>query len=239
MKNKVILFISICVVVTLLVTLGIYFYVNSYNELKIDKDKTYVYDAVFDTGNLVSSYTKQYGVFYLSDIVMPFINIDSSDAVIANNNIKDIYNELLKTYEKGISDSFTFVEYADYEYYINDDLLSLYITYGISTQSGSVPNTLTYNFNLNNGKLVKFNKATKYMGVKDIDKKVKGEIKKTVDGFISDSSKKDYYINKAYDNYLNSEEIMYYYDSNGDLNIVLEFIVPYDSGIDYYVLTIK
>jgi hypothetical protein len=131
------------------------FYINNINAIKIDKDKDIVYDANYDNRGLASSIIKPYGVYYLKDVVVPFINIDSSDAAIVNNEIKDIYNTLLDSYERGLTDSYTFIEYCKYNYEKEDDVLSVILEYGISSKDITEPIKHIYNFDLSTGKLIK------------------------------------------------------------------------------------
>ena len=155
MFKRMLKFGCVTCVLGLMISAFLSFYINNINAIKIDKDLEIVYDANYDDKGLVPSYTKDYGVFYLSDVVVPFINIDSSDAAIVNNQIKDIYNELLKSYERGINDSFTFIKYCNYTFDVSNDLLTVKFNYGISNSTSIDDIKHEYNFDLSNGKLIK------------------------------------------------------------------------------------
>ncbi len=64
---------------------------------KIDNTKDWTFNANYDTQGLAESYeTKSKEKYYLKDIVVPYLNIDSDYAKSANNEIKDVYDDALK-----------------------------------------------------------------------------------------------------------------------------------------------
>lgn len=246
MKKKVIFYIIICFIVTCFISLGISLAAKNAIAIKVEKSRPYVFDASYDSKGLVESYPKFSNMYYLSDLDVPYINIDSVDGRKANLEISEIYDSLLHYYEKGMSDSFTYIDYVDYKYYINNKLLSVFISYGISDQLGVKNYYHTFNFNLSTGKYASYKNIIKSYDIND--EVIKNKIKNVVLDYTNDSkyykdedNNFNTYVNEAYQEYLNSKKdntIRYYVDSKGILNVVLDFSVPYDRGMDSFFITI-
>ena len=49
-------------------------------DIRTDSTKDYVYDASYENDGIVESYNTYYNTYFLKDIVVPFININSDDA---------------------------------------------------------------------------------------------------------------------------------------------------------------
>ena len=88
-----------------------------------------------------------------SDLVVPYINIDSNDAKKANKEIYELYENLIKKFNENLKDEiwFTLVEYKTYT---NDNIISVVITTESSGTGPTIYDYYTYNFNLNNGKIL-------------------------------------------------------------------------------------
>ena len=122
--------------------------------IKIDEDKDYVYDAEYDAGSAPEEYTVGIYTYYLKDIVVPYINIDSEAARKTNESIKEIYNELLSAYNDGANGGMGYVKYSEYEYFVNDDVLSIVYKTGTGATDIVYPYYHTYNFSLKTGEKI-------------------------------------------------------------------------------------
>lgn len=91
---------------------------------KLDNTKDWVYDAECKKNINADSYSTDYNTYYAKDIVVPFININSSYAILSINEIKNVFNDAINACNKGISDKMTYVDTCNYNKYINNDVLS-------------------------------------------------------------------------------------------------------------------
>ncbi len=128
---------------------------------KIDESKGWVYDADYaqEHGDLIgTSYMTSTGMenIAFSDIVAPWINMDSVDADYCNDEIYSVYQEMVSYYENEYySEDPMFYDKLNYEYYADDDLVSVLMTV---TGGGTAPENYTYyTFNLNLKTLEKMN----------------------------------------------------------------------------------
>ena len=234
MKNKSIYFMFISFIFIAFISINFISFANRNDNLKVNKLEEFVYDANYDTRGLVQSYPKEYGVFYLSDISVPYININSDDAHNVNKEIEGIFNNQLDEYERGISNSFVFIEYSDYEYYIDDNILSVYISYGVSGSIDTTEYHYTYNFNLDTGKLINLVVSD------ESDELIKNSIKDVVKNMNGSNDDDIYYINSAVKLYLddrNNNSLKYFYNEDG-LNVILKFKVPGNDTIKEFVINI-
>lgn len=208
---------------------------------KVDTTKDYVYDAVYDSDDIADSYSTFHKTFYLKDIVVPYVNIDSEDASKVNDEIKSVYNSAIAVYKKGIEDKVSYVDNCSYKYYINDDILSLVLTYGHGATDVVHPDYYIYNFDLKTGKLVSYSDVYSYIGFNsdNISESVKSSISSVMSEKMSnfpDSLKADFdtYNNQSFQNYINSVDdgtIKYFIDSNKKLNIIVTLSIPAGTGM--------
>ena len=120
--------------------------------IKIDEDKDYVYDAEYDTGDAPSEYAVGIYTYYLKDIVVPYINIDSDGAKAANENIKTVFDELMAAYNDGANGGMGYVKY-------NDNILSIVFKTGTGATDVVFPYYHTYNFDLKTGERLTYEYA--------------------------------------------------------------------------------
>ena len=103
---------------------------NNDNILKLDSSKEWVYDADY---NLPTNKESYYGysdhtkLISASDLVLPYINIDSADAKKVNQEIYKLYEDLITKFNENLKEEiwFTLVEY---ETYTNNNIISVVIT---------------------------------------------------------------------------------------------------------------
>lgn len=127
---------------------------NSNNNLvsKLDNTKDWVYDAEYTKNVTTNSYSTYYDeTYYAKDIVVPYININSSYANIANKEIKTIFDDAINSYNKGVNDKITYVNECGYQKYVNNNNLSVLLTYGVGATDIVHPEYYTYNIDLKTG----------------------------------------------------------------------------------------
>lgn len=228
-------------------------------DIRTDSTKDYVYDASYENDGIVESYNTYYNTYFLKDIVVPFININSDDARKVNDEIRGVYNSAIDIYKKGIDDGMSYVDDCSYKYYINGDIISIVLTYGHGATDVVRPDYYIYNFNLKTGKLVSYNDVYSFVGFNsdDINDSVKNLItnimqeklngtkdpaKETGDGaYYPEGTNFDTYNDKSYENYLNSINdgtIKYFIDSNKKLNVVVTLSIPAGAGRFNTIITV-
>lgn len=204
---------------------------NKLEVSKIDSTKEYVYDAEYTYEDLEGkSYRSQSTeqTYSLNDIVLPYININSQDAINANNEIKKLFNELAEHFKNELEDTQTWYDISNYKSYINGNILSVVIT---TESGGSSPETYrhyAYNFELDSGEKVSYADVYKTVGFasNNIDSKIEEAIKndERYSYYSKDDQNLNNDINKSIENYSNSvkdESINYFIDSNGKLNVIV------------------
>ena len=195
---------------------------------KIVNDSDYVYD-IKNSEDLPESYEKFSVKYYLKDIKLPYINIYSVDASVANREISKIYDDLILVYSMASSTSDLYKNYeesakANYETSINENILSVMINYNIYP-TVSPDNYVTYNFDLTTGEFISFDEIYEKSGFnsENIDQKVKSSIKKycaeNLNNLCSDSDLADSY--KKYEESKKNNKLLYFLNKDGKLSMVL------------------
>lgn len=203
--------------------------------------KGYIYNASYEYNVSKTSYTTNYNkTFYIKDIVVPYINIDSVDAKSANNEIKAVFNKAIEVYKNGISDKTSGVDKCDYIYTIKGNVLSVQLV--LTTSGTDVPKSeyYTYNFNTKTGKALTYSEVYRQAGIdgQDIDLHVSIAISKYVkDQLInitySGNENLATYINSSVKNYEDSKQngtLKYYIDTNNQLNVLVKIKLPVGRG---------
>lgn len=226
---------------------------------KKDSEKDWVYDAEYEKNVSVTSYKTYFGTYYVNDIIVPYLNIDSEYANTSNNEIKTIFDEAIDTYNKGVNDEITYIDECNYKSYINNNNLSVLLTYGIGATSKVQPKYYTYNINLTTGNKLSYEEAYKFAGFTsdNIESKVENAItnimkeklkgtkdptKETGNGsYYPEGTNFDTYNTQSINNYkktINDNTIKYFLDSNGKLNIIVTLVIPADAGEFDTIITI-
>jgi len=219
---------------------------NENNEIrKIDSKKEIVYDAEYTYKNLEDmSYTSKSmnKTYSMKDIVLPYINLNSSDVNKANTEIQALFKELAEFFEEELEGTQTWYKISSYDYFINKDILSIIIT----TESGGtdvpVYKYYTYNFNLKTLNLIKYEDVYSIIGInqENIEKKVETAIKSQEqlkpfanEIYMNDLNGKVTYAQKSIDNYIESvkeNNIQYFFNKDGNLNIIVSIEIPVGKG---------
>lgn len=154
--------------------------------IKIDDDLDYVYDANYSYNN---EYTEFYrasynhenvtrkisnfgieveytdGMQYLSNLKVPYININTSDAASANQELETLYLENAKTFDTCAKDQeISCSQILTYRTYTYRDVLSVVVIDSIQGTSKWVLNYHIYNFDLTTGNILKYNDLLSKLG---------------------------------------------------------------------------
>lgn len=114
---------------------------------KIYENRDYVYDAKYESNSNYEdrAYTINNKEYKISDLIVPYINIDNSYAQRANDRIKKLYNDYVKKYGNCLVTKCPID--LSYETFVNNKVISVVII-------GNYNNTkeyLVYNFNEETG----------------------------------------------------------------------------------------
>ena len=178
------------------------------NSKKISVDKPFIYDANYTDSvqekNINGNSTRK-------NLVMPFININSSDVETINNEIKGIFTSLYNKY--GTDNTIYSSTYKKYE---NGNILSIYIETGVKGTNEKALDCYVYNIDLETLKEVNKDKLATTCGFKSIteitnkltdwEDKQKEEVRKNSDKFIA--------------TFNGVEKGKYFIGDNGKLNFV-------------------
>lgn len=214
---------------------------NENLETQIKEEIDLVYDANYEKDVMADSYETEFGeVYNVKDIMVPFINIQSSYATEANNEIEQIYNSAIDAFNEGVNDKITYVDECNYKEYINDNKLSVLVTYGVGATDVVHPEYHTYNFNLENGNKFSYEEAYTVGGFNstNIDEKVKVAIRNKMQELFGEAlTGEDFenYTNRSienYDNSLKDNTIKYFINEKGNLNVIVTLEAP--AGREYF-----
>lgn len=158
--------------------------VEAEKSIKLDDSLDYVYDAEykydnkyieFKVANTVDSeekitdfgievtYTK--GTQYLSNLKVPYININSSDASTVNKELEELYLEYAKQFDACAKNKDRKCsQILTYQTYLNDDILSIVVIDSLWSSTRYDLNYRTYVFDLADGKLLKYNDILNKLG---------------------------------------------------------------------------
>lgn len=205
---------------------------------KIDNTKDWVYEASYDTNKLTSSYETNFKKkYYLKDINVPYLNINSSYAKNANNEIKRVFTNALEVYKRGIEDKESYIEECHYNQKVTTDYISIILTLATGGTNVIQYNYYTYNLNLKNGEKLSYQDVYKLAGftTTNIDKKVEESITRVMKEKLNDIPDNEFntYNNKSLNNYktsIQNNNIHYFLASNGKLNIIVNLEIPAGIG---------
>ena len=220
---------------------------NNANSIsKLDSSKEWVHDANY---NLPTNKESYYGhsdhskLIKASDLVVPYININSDDAKKTNQEIYKLYEDLINKFNENLKEEiwFTLVEYKTYT---NNNIISVVITTESAGTDVPMYNYYTYSFNLETGKLLSYNDAYKIAGLNQ------GNITDKATQAVTNSLRKEYsngddfdtYNNKSINNYktsISNNTIKFFIDGNKKLNIIVTLEIPAGRGQFDTIITVE
>lgn len=216
------------------------------NISKLDSSKEWIHDANY---NLPTNKESYYGysdhtkLISASDLVVPYINIDSNDAKKVNQEIYKLYEDLINKFNENLKEEiwFTLVEYKTYT---TNNIISVVITTESAGTDVPIYNYYTYNFNLENGKLLSYNELYKMVGLNEdnITDKATQAVTNSLKKEYSNGDDFDTYNNKSINNYktsVNNNAIKFFIDENKKLNIVVMLEIPAGRGQFDTIITVE
>lgn len=220
--------------------------------LKINSDRDWVYDAEYEKDVNADAYKTNYNEYYAKNIVVPFININSSYANSSNKEIKRVLDDAVIKYNEGIANKTTYIDECSYEQFINNDKLSIILTYGVGGTSVVHSKYYVYNFDLNTGNELSYKDAYKLAGFNsdNIDEKVEQAITATMTEKMSNFTIENYPSGTNFDTYnsasinnykedVSNNTVKYFLSANNQLNIIVTLNIPADNGYFDTIITIK
>lgn len=219
------------------------------NVSKIFDFNDWVYTMKFDSDIETASYTTESNkIYYLDDIKVPHINIDSEDAEEINNDINEVYNDMLSIYKMGLENKITYIDHCNYESNNINNVISVIIKYGKGGTDIVKNYYETYNISLEGGKKLSFEEVYKFLNYKSssINKIVKKYITNKMEEELKnleypDGTDFNTYNNESYNNYLDSVKdntIKYFIDKNKNLNVIVKLSIPAGMGSFDTIITI-
>lgn len=179
---------------------------------KIDASKEWVYDADYGFENKVLKDPWGTATFNSKDmLIVPYININSEYANSINKEIKELYEREYADFAKTAERNLVWIN-IKYEYFYNDDILSVMIWKKKGLMNAGVSNTFTtYNINLKT-----LNKATLEDCYKAIGYNSKEQLDLSINSTISDEIKNEHLLQDVTWNY---DEL--FIDRNGKINLIV------------------
>ena len=219
---------------------------NENNISKLDAGKEWVHDANY---NLPTNKESYYGhsehskLIKASDLVVPYININSDDAKKANQEIYKLYEDLINKFNENLKEEiwFTLVEYKTYT---NNNIISVVITTESAGTASAIYNYYTYSFNLETGKLLSYNDVYKVVGLNEgnITDKATQAVTNALREKYSNGDDFDTYNNKSINNYktsVSNNTIKFFIDGNKKLNIIVTLEIPAGIGQFDTIITVE
>ncbi len=212
--------------------------------IKIDVDKDWAYDALYEKNVLADSYTTTYyETFYAKDIIVPYININSSSANKANQEIKKIFDNLIEFYNESVNNKTSAISDTNYKKISYKNTYSLLLTQKLGSGTDvATPTYYTYNFDAKTGEKLTFEDIYTRAGFTsdNIDKKVESAITNIMQEKLEDykdsypdKTNFDTYNNESFNNYketLKNNTLKYYLTDDGKLNIIVSLSIPVGKG---------
>ncbi len=206
---------------------------------KIDPNRPYIYDADYEKNVKAESYSVGPSTYYASDLVVPYININSNDATVANTEIQEALATVINHYNDGIDDGLSYVKMCEYTYYIDEDtdnVLSVVVTYGLGATDVVNPEFLTYTFDLKTGSLLSYSDVYTLLNYTDssikaaventIKKESENELARAIDDW-------ENYANmtiSAYNQTVQNNTIKYFISLNRNMGVIVDMNMPAGSG---------
>lgn len=244
-KTNIMPIIIITIIVMLAGITALYIYMNSPKnsyiayKSKLNSERDLVYDAEYtseiDNTSYKSDATEE--TYSTDNIVVPYININSEDVTLMNNQIKSLYNEFISIYSECLNSPW-YIK-TNYKTYTNKNVLSLLIEKETGGTYEPEKTYYSYNLNLSDLKEMSYSDLCSYIGKsrEDVNNKIEHGIKKymeTLNPTIWDENNKiDYYIKQSVDNYnqsVENKDIQAIINENNRLTEAVRLIIPSDIG---------
>lgn len=213
-NKKILLVILIVIIVMTIVSLNM----NSKKNIKIYFSEDYVY----------TKDTYEHDEGFISEL--PYINIKNDNVMKINNDLINSYHITTKLKE----------EYMQYEYFINDNILSLIVKYYNLDSYDVYPNISIYNFDIKSGNVLSNNDLLNRLSVSE--EVASSSIENGIRAYYDYERKQGYYT-ESFDSYLYDtaslpilDDCSYYITKEGLYaykEVILDAEVFYDIDADF------
>lgn len=219
---------------------------------KTEKETQYVIDANYKAEVTKESYKFYKETIKITDLVFPYLNMETSAANEINQEIKKLYDEYVEMYEgfsnenldynENETESFDYVR-TDYSYTINNEIVSIVIKVDRTGRGSSqAEEYYTFNYDLKEDKRISFNDLVqKYnLNITDINnivyKKIETSITNTYEGYENQQELNEYNTqNKEYyKKSIQNNNSLIYIDEENKLNILVYIEHPCGGSGFYY-----
>ena len=197
------------------------------NQNKIFIDKAFVFQATY-------SKDKQ--------LRLPMINLNSQDALEANQEIQTKYKTLRQEKQEMTQKGQNII--SQYQYTIHEDILSILIYIQHRNQEQVTYSYMTYHFYLSSGNQVPYREVYQKASIYDfnIELKVKDSLYRWMENY-SDLSfeEKNQYVQQAMSTYqeaVKNNTIQYYFDIENRFYVILPVQEPNRSELVYKIFTL-
>lgn len=180
-------------------------------QIKLDESKDLIYDADYGFENKLLKDSYSTDTFYSKEeLIVPYINIDSEYAKKVNNEIREIYEQEYNDFARVVGN--TIIVSLKYEYFYNDDILSVVIHRKKGLMNAGASNRYTiYNFNLHT-----LDKASLEDCYKAIGYESKEQLDLSINTTINKEIESEHLLSDVTWNY---DEL--FIDKNGKINLVV------------------
>ena len=208
---------------------------GDFSSLKQDYSKELVYAADYNLPTVVDSfngYIDHTEPVYASDIIVPYINIDSPDAKKANDELYELYKYLIDIFNWDASHEQIWFTRVDSDAAVYNDVLSVVTQ---TVDQGTAASTYTYymyNFSLKDGHRLSYEEALSIIGSDT------SSIRETVLSMVWDElndlgeyagmSVND--TMSGYDANVSNNTVQFYFDEDGNLYVEVVLIAPIETG---------
>ena len=213
---------------------------------KKDNTKKWVYKADYKKEVESATYVLNGVEYKATDIVAPYVNIDSSSADSANTNIKYRFKDAIYAYNRGARGLNSYVKEFDYKYYVNGTILSVVVSSVIVENNIVKPKHSCYNFDLTNGNSLTFDDIYNAAGFTrdSLEDRVAEEISDAIDEKMANMQNDSLELRKNnsmvnYKNSIKDESINVFLSEDNTMNVVVDLNIPVGSGSYQEILTIK
>lgn len=213
---------------------------------KMVENRSYIYDAQYTpNGVKVSNYTTTSDGkdHFLSEIVVPYINMMSDDASKMNTEIEELYKGYIEEFKVCSQNLNSFIK-VSYTSYITSNVYSIVITVERGVEKEVTNEYIAYNFDIISGTKLAYNQVCFIAKITNAGESVKeainqlSDLKKYVLTVSRDVSQES--VNKrneeldecknqiyaAYEEDVLNNSLVYYLDNNLKLNISAKIVVP-------------
>ena len=232
---------------------------NEEINIKLDSSKDYVYDAEYSYESKydVKNYKSQDVTWSTNNLLenktnikVPYFNFNTDDATQVNNKMLQLFNEKMKAVESYLACSEVICQgiFLNYKVYNNDQYVSVIVVTGTYATDVPLSTYYGYVFSKKTGKLLTINDIAneKGMTISELEEKTKTAIEKYYADTIKDDPEEAEYIAelkpKTYNDLSvninnqgttgeNEKGIIYFFNENKGLNVLVNIYLPAGRGI--------